>query len=115
MQYLVEAFSRVGAQVDIVCKRRGKEAQERAEKEGGAHRGQLVGGGNAESVRNEELRSVLSECLSVYRSREQGKQKLTSQVDMRDIFSTWHRKVGICRVMAKREIIRRGHDSLLSI
>ena len=33
----------MGAKVDVVCKCRGKEAQERAEKDGGAHRGQSEG------------------------------------------------------------------------
>lgn len=87
MQYLVEAFPRVGAQVDVVCKRRGKEAQERAEKEGGAHRGQS---GGAQTLRATERKSFGAYSPDIFQfsgaeSRE--KQTLTKQVDMRDIFS----------------------------
>ena len=71
----MEAFPRVSAQIDVVCKRRSKEAQERAEKEGGAHRGQSWGG-SAESGRKEELRSVLSKYLSVHKGREQAKAEV---------------------------------------
>ena len=113
MQYLVEAFPRVGAQVDVVCKRRGKEAQERAEKEGGAHHGQSEG---AKTLRASERKSFGAYSPNVFQSSEaesRKKQRLTRQVDMRDIFSSWHRGVGICRVMAEREIIRQGRDSLL--
>ena len=103
----------MGTQIDIVCKRRSKEAQERAEKEGGAHGGQSEG---PKTLRAGERKSFGAYCpdasqFSEAESREM--QMLTSQVDTRDIFSNWHRGVGICRVMAEREIIRRGHDSLL--
>lgn len=103
----------MGAKVDVVCKRRGKEAQERAEKDGGAHRGQSEG---PRPLRVSERKSFGADSLDASQFSEaesRAKQKLTSQVDMRDIFSSWHRGVGIFRVMAEREIIRRGHVSLL--
>ena len=69
----MEAFPRVGAQIDVVCKGRSKEGEEGAENEGGAHRA-AVGNHRGpicwERV-EEGLQSTLSRSLQVLRSREQ--------------------------------------------
>ena len=109
----MKAFPRVGAKVDVVCKRRGKEAQERAEKEGGAHRGRSEGPKTLRVNERKGFRAYSLDAFQLSKAESRRNQKLTSQVDMRDIFSSWHRGVGICRVMAEREIIWRGHVSLL--
>ncbi len=95
----------MGAQVDVVCKCCGKEAQERAEKEGGAHRGQSEW---PKTLRASERKSFGAYSPGVFHfsgAESSKEQKSIRQVDMLDIFSSWHRGVGICRVMAKREII----------
>ena len=102
MEDLVEAFPRVGAQVDVVCKGYGKEGEEGVENEGGAHRGQYSEGWNAERDGTEGFWSTPSGLVGStmgWWTRETP-------------FSSWHRGVGICRVVPEREIIWRGHDSL---
>ena len=113
VQNFVEAFPRVGAQVDVVCKRRGKEAQECAEKEGGAHRGQSGGPQTLRATKKKSFGAYSPDIFQFSGAKSRDKQTLTKQVDMRDIFSSWHRGVGICRVVAEREIIWPGHNSLL--
>lgn len=63
----------MGAQVDIVCKGRGKEGEEGAENERGAHCGQYFRGQIAERNLKEGLRSTPSGSLGALSRREQAK------------------------------------------
>ena len=82
MQDLVEAFPRVGAQVDVVCKGRGKEG-EGAEDEGGAHCGQCLEGQDAERDEGRVFGARPLDHLQL--SAVESRQKWM-YVDTRDIF-----------------------------
>ena len=87
-----------------MCKGRGKEGEEGAEDEGGAHCGQCLEGQDGE--RDEERGFGARPLDHLQLSAVESRQKLCVCGQARHSFSSWHRGVGICRVVPEREIIR---------
>lgn len=72
----------MGTQVDVVCKGRGKECEEGAENEGGAHREAKTLRANDRRV----FRAGSPDRFKVSEAESSQKRRLTRQVDTRDIF-----------------------------
>lgn len=76
----------MGAKIDVVCKRGGKEAQKGAEKEGGAHRGQSQGAKTPRASKGKVFGAHSPDRFQFLAEESRQKWTLTRQVDTRDIF-----------------------------